>query len=170
MTFLIRSPKYGKHEVIIDDEDWEKVKQLKWCVDYGSHNGEKYLSHIRAFCGYKNGKEKKVCLNRFLLNVSDYDVVDYIDGNVLDNRKINLRMCSPRENARNVKKHRNNKGEYKGVTRRLLKNSSYSYLASIYVNEKQTFLGSFLTAEAAALAYNQAAQKYYGEFARLNVL
>ncbi len=91
--------------------------------------------------------------------------VDHVNGNGLDNRRSNLRLCAHAENLRNRKIHKNNKSGFKGVRKR--KESSL-WRAEIRSNHKFYFLGNFHSAEEAAHAYDAAALKLHGEFARLN--
>lgn len=90
-------------------------------------------------------------------------VVDHINHNVLDNRKINLRICTHAENSRNRRAKVNKKIKYKGVTfdKRSKKNP---FRAAI----KGRSLGQYNIPEKAALAYNNAATIEYGEYAYLN--
>lgn len=89
-------------------------------------------------------------------------LIDHINGNRLDNRKCNLRFCTPTENARNKKKSVNNKSGFKGVifVKRLGR-----YRPSIMFNGKLHYMGSFTTAEAAHAAYVAKAKEFFGEFA-----
>jgi len=91
-------------------------------------------------------------------------VVDHVNGDGLDNRFENLRLCSNAENCRNSKKRSNNRQKYKGVS----KQTNGGYTARIMVDGKQMVLGTFRTQEAAGEAYNQAAIKHHGEYAKLN--
>ena len=84
--------------------------------------------------------------------------IDHINGDPLDNRIKNLRVCSHKENCRN------RKGNNKGV-RQI---SSGKFSARITVNCKERYLGSFVTKKEALEAYNLAAKKYFGQFAKLN--
>ena len=90
-------------------------------------------------------------------------VVDHINTNPLDNRKANLRICTRAENARNLNPRKNNKFGLKGV-----KEMEGRIYALIKINGKQIWLGTYPTPELAAKAYDRAAIKYHGEFARLN--
>lgn len=86
--------------------------------------------------------------------------VDHIDGNGANNRWFNLREADTSQNGMNRKRSRNNKTGFKGV-------HYIGYGASIVVKGKKKNLGTFKTAEMAACAYNAAAKKYFGEFARV---
>ena len=158
MKFIINSPKYGKHEVEIDDEDTERVLCHKWHVDY-HQKGSKALKCVSAII-----KGKSVKLHKF---ITGYDLSDHIDGDVLNNKKKNLRNCSQRQNTWNAKLSRRNKTGYKGVWWDAKRNK---YQAYIKQKDRRQFLGRFINAEDAALAYNVAAVQCRGEFARLNVV
>lgn len=154
MMFIIKSKKHGDCEVFIDDEDFEKVRQYKWSVSY---NDKLYVSHNR-----KNGL--KMTLHRFLLNFPE-KTIDHINGNGLDNRKQNLRLCSNAQNFRNRGKSVTNTSGYKGVT---WSNQHRKWMAQISINYKRKTIGVFNSKDQAAIAYNIAALKYHGEFAKLN--
>lgn len=91
--------------------------------------------------------------------------VDHINGNRIDNRWTNLRAASWDENSRNRKQHRSNKAGYKGVRRTDALVPSWK--AIITHNHKVYHLGTFRSPELAAQAYNVAAMKLFGEFARV---
>lgn len=112
----------------------------------------------------------KLYLHRLITNCPEDMVVDHINGDSLDNRTINLRICTKLQNQYNQKKHKGHRHSlYKGVTfRKDLKSKPWE--AFIYAHGKSKRLGYFTTEIEAALAYNEAAQKHYGEFARLNTI
>lgn len=95
--------------------------------------------------------------------------VDHVDGDGLNNRRANLRTATRHQNARNVRRHRGGKSRFKGIlpAQWPVRNP---WVAQIYVGGKSTHLGCFPTEEEAAIRYNVAARKYFGEFARLNVV
>lgn len=91
-------------------------------------------------------------------------VVDHQNGNGLDNRRENLRVCTQAENCLNSGKKRPYK-RFKGVYR---DRRNGSYYAQIFI--KRIAFGScgHATEESAAVAYDALAAKHHGEFARLN--
>ena len=142
---------------LIDDNDYEKVIQYKWlCNNYG-YATRQYWDRISK-------KYKGIFLSNFILGALENQSVDHINGNRLDNRKNNLRICSFLENRRNKSIYKNNKSGFKGVD----KSSKNRWRATIRINGEKIHLGSFIDKKEAALAYDLAAQKHFGEFARLN--
>lgn len=140
------------YNVIIDDEDYERVNKYSWNI---------HKNYVRTTIYIPEKKE--IRLHRLLLGIENSDVdIDHINGNTLDNRKQNLRPCSHSENMQNCKKYINNTSDYKGVN--FINNK---WLARIQVNNKRIFLGYFNTPEKAYEAYCEASKKYHGEFGRL---
>jgi hypothetical protein len=153
---------------IVDDDDYEYLRQFKWYyADRYAARGQ-WIGDIR----YSNGKQKlkTIRMHRVIMNTPGGMETDHINGNKLDNRKENLRICTGVQNRRNRVKYKNNSIGYKGVfIKKKHKNKTFeSICAQICVNKKIIHLGTFKTPEEAAKAYNEAAIKYYGEFAQLN--
>lgn len=97
---------------IIDIDDVDRVKEIKWCR-YG-----KYIAN------------SKVSLHRFIMNCNDSNlVVDHINHNPLDNRKCNLRICTSQENGYNKTV---NDGCRVGVSK--MENNKYKAYICIYNN------------------------------------
>lgn len=144
-------------EVIVDAEDYEKFNVFKWYYSVGYANRDTRT---------KDGG-RVISMHRELMNAGDNEMVDHINGNTLDNRKENLRFCTKSTNAMNRGIPSNNKTGYKGVH---YYKAYKNYQAYISCNKKRINLGYFKTAEEAAIAYNNAALLYHGEFAKLNVI
>jgi len=148
---------------IVDEEDYEWLNQYKWCVAKGSDN------KCYAVRRNKNLKPNKIRMHREIMNLQhDNNLeVDHINGDTLDNRKSNLRICIHKDNLRNRKIQSNNTSGFNGVSFTKRENKWRSY---IVIDQKQKSLGSFDSKEEAAKAYNEAAKKYFGEFAKLNIV
>ena len=136
-------------EVLIDDEDYEKVCGYKW-----RRNAHGYIhTTIDGKCIY---------LHRLIMGFPDELVVDHINGDKRDNRRCNLRICNIKQNIRNAKRNRNNSSGYTGVSYRPKRKSWRAYIT---VDRKQIGLGHYATKEKAIEARKQAEHKYFGEFA-----
>jgi len=104
-------------------------------------------------------------MHREVINAPKGRMTDHINGNTLDNRRSNLRLATPSDNAHNTKLPKNNTTGYRGVGKK-----GNRYIAHIRSDNKEHHLGSFSTPEEAALAYNKAATELHGEFASLNTI
>src|SRR6185503_3104564 len=102
-----------------------------------------------------------VFLHRTLTDCPDGLVVDHRSGNSLDNRRLNLRICTHAENSRNRVKAASGSLRFKGLSRHRGK-----YIAYITVDRKRRYLGVFASQEEARAAYARGAALYHGEFAR----
>jgi len=144
---------------MVDDEDYEFLMQWKWYALVGKQ-GDVYAMRSSHRI---NGKRVAVLMHRVLTNALDKKLVDHQDGNSLNNQKYNLRLCTSAENQRNRGSQINNTTGFCGVVRR-----GKGFLAQIQLNRVKMHLGMHHTAEDAARAYDAAATKLHGEFARLN--
>ena len=137
----------------VDTEDEVFLRHYTWCL---SGNGY-IMSRSTGAC---------TILHRLLCGAQPGDFVDHINGDPLDNRKKNLRVCRKQQNEFNTKVRRDNTVGFRGVcpARR------GKYRAYIVLNGKQHSLGQFDNPNDAARAYNKAALIYFGEFARLNIV
>lgn len=143
---------------LVDDQDFELVNKWKWnCSSRG------YAVRM----DWSKGKHSptSIYMHRLLIKAPVDLVVDHINGNKLDNRTNNLRVCSQRQNCANSSIPKNNKSGYKGVS---WYKAYKKWAASIMVDRKSLFLGYFDDVIDAANAYNRAAIENFGEFAKLN--
>lgn len=147
---------------IIDAADWGKTTASKWLTSHTNRKGN--TDRLYA----KSSRRHVPRLHRVLMDTPQGLVTDHINGDSLDNRRHNLRNCTHAENARNRRKQTTASSPYKGVYPEPSKTSPWR--ARIWLDDRNTNIGVFKTAEDAARAYNEAALKHFGEFAYLNVV
>lgn len=133
---------------LVDDEDFEYLNQWKWCAHlvYGS-----LYYAVRRLHGVEVGLGNNrimVRMHRVIMNPPPGLVIDHINHNGLDNRRVNLRICTRRENHQNMV-HKNRTG-FVGVYKNYNK-----YYSLIRIKGKRYNLGSFNTPEEAHAAYLQ---------------
>ena len=159
---------------VIDDEDFEFISKFNWSYSNGYARAVKYGDERK-----KDGHLKQIVfkMHRLVINAPYGMDVDHKNGDKLDNKKSNLRVCSHSENMNNQKKRTDNTSGYKGVAilkyaykngKRYLRNKPW--LSYITNNKKREYLGYFLTAREAAITYNKRAEELHGEFANLNTI
>lgn len=142
---------------IVDDDDFEELSKYNWQARIQTYTG--------LFRAKRHGIPKEVDMARQIMNCPVGMEVDHINGDLLDNRKENLRICTHRQNMCNRRLQRNNTTGYRGVA---TIDGGNRYYAQIYLNRKKIHIGSFKDPKDAAIAYNEAAKQHYGEFAKLN--
>lgn len=142
---------------IVDDQDYALVSQYKWCAKW---NGRHWYSHKSIV---KNGRQYTLFMHRFITDAPTGMQVDHVNGDTLDNRRSNLRLCTPSENQQNRGRPISNSSGYKGVRK-----DGNRWCAAIMVNGKYFHLGSFAEPVEAAHAYDSAARRHFGEYAKTN--
>lgn len=148
---------------IVDKEDIQKVKERAWSLSvYG---------YVTSSWNKKTHRTENVRLHRFVLGMkkSDKRQVDHINRNKLDNRKSNLRICTASENNAHMALTKKNTSGHKGIYWTKYPQDR-QWNARISFNKKRIYIGAFATKEEASRAYNEAAKKYHGTFAHLNVV
>jgi hypothetical protein len=148
----------------VDPEDFYKLIKYKWHARQSSRTY--YANRIEV----TKKQRKGISMHRFVMSeaLKGYGVemqVDHINGDGLDNRKVNLRLATAAQNSRNRRQCRGKSSKYKGVS--FIKPKG-KYVAEITCNGKRMSLGHFKSEVKAAKAYDEAAKKYHGEFACLN--
>lgn len=144
---------------LVDDEDFELVSQHKWHI----HNINRNVCY--ATTNIWRPKPHQILLHRFILNPPIHRLVDHINGNGLDCRKENMRLCTNSQNLCNRGITRANTTGYKCVQWFA---RDKVWVAYVKEDGKKKYLGRFRTPEEAARAYDRAAKEIYGEFAYLN--
>lgn len=159
---------------LIDDADLEKVAAHRWHTKRkASQPGAYYAQTTVRVTSGRAGKKSSFQLHRYILDAPPDVVVDHRNGDGLDNRRENLRLTTCRGNSSNVVHSKNRKrGGYKGVS---WNSNAGKWEAGIAAGEirangkrKRLYLGLFVDPADAARAYDEAALKYFGEFAAPN--
>lgn len=146
---------------IVDDADYEWLSQWKW---YARKSRKSFYAE-RTVGSHLNGNKESIQMHRVVLGITDPKVQgDHEDGDGLNNQRHNLRECTNTQNQYN-KPPRGATSKYKGVWFDL---SRKKWASAISHNNTRVVLGRFDTEQSAALAYNEAALKYHGDFAWLN--
>jgi hypothetical protein len=157
MASMVEVPLTRERIALIDDDDFETVSRFKWCCD----RQKDMRSPIYAITWNKG---KIMRMHRLILNAQPGQLVDHINGNGLDNRRSNIRICTIAENAHNIHKTRG-KSIFKGVS---WHDKHKIWDVTITLDCTRIYIGTYKNELEAALAYDEAARKYHGVFASLN--
>lgn len=146
-------------KALVDDEDYESLSTFRWRI---LTNGDKSY----AITGLHR-ENTEMLMHHVLLPKGVGYQTDHKDGNGLNNQKYNLRYATVNQNQYNRGKTKANTSGFKGV---FYAYASGNWRSQIKVDGKLIYLGTYKTPERAALAYNEGARKYHGEFAYQNPL
>jgi hypothetical protein len=141
-------------KALVDDADLPLVSQWEWRSNPGGY-----------VCRYEN--KKVFLLHRVILGAKAREIVDHRDGDGLNNRRSNLRLCTHAQNMRNRKKHSHSQMRFKGVEVDRRKGRE-SWRARIRVDGRQIRSGRVPDDRTTARLYDLMAEQYHGEFARTN--
>lgn len=133
-----------------DKDDFDKIKNTLW---YRCNRNTEHVKYI----GSRNGK----CIHRYILNAPPGYEIDHINHNPLDNRKINLRICTHQQNQFNQPLQKNN---YSGVTGVSFYPPRKKYRARIKYNQKELHLGYYTSFLEAVQARNEGMRLLFGDF------
>lgn len=149
---------------LVDDEDFEYLSKWKW---YAHRRSSRYTYYAMRN-DYTNGKKQIRMHNAIALKygINDYEELDHIDRNGLNNQKTNLRTVTRGENNFNRRNYgalpkgiRLHKSTYKKKNGDIVEYINYQ--ARINVNSKSIFLGNHKELKNAIKAYEEATKKYY---------
>ena len=148
---------------IVDDADYALVSQHKW---YAAKWKKTYVAARKVLRA--GGRQETIYMHRVIMGLKRGNKmqVDHINHDELDNRRVNLRSCTHQQNSFNRVKSKNKSSHYKGVS----KQKGRYWRVQIKFRKNTIYLGCYKNEQDAARAYNVAALKYFGEFAKLNII
>ena len=145
----------------IDDSDAERVSGHVWRAHRATTARENWYAYTKI-----NGK--KVYLHRFLTDAPKGLDVDHIDGDGLNNRRENMRVCTRSQNNQNSIQFAKING-YRGVCYHADR-KKMQFSACVWIKRKRIRLGYFATEELAASARDEGARRVYGDCFRANAV
>ena len=154
---LISGSKHGDFKVLFDLEDYGFISSQKWMINKSKGSKTYYNFYVM-------NHDRKL-LHRLLMDSPNRMIIDHINGDSMDNRKENLRICTIRDNSKNNKMHKHNKSGHKGVFWYYYNNVN-KWKVYICVNNERMNLGYYDTYEEACKVREDAEKKYFGEFNR----
>lgn len=146
---------------IVDAADWESLSKFRW----HAHTVRGGVWYAVRKVRLPNGKYGSAWMHRDILDVAADVQVDHRDGDGLNNTRENLRPATNQQNLYNAGIRSDNKSGYKGVSWSKYMGKWRAYCTA---NGKTNHIGYFDSLEDAARAYDEAAIRTHGEFARLN--
>ena len=160
-------------KAIVDDEDYEKLSKFKWHAQKHNRQGGASWYAVRHYrdkkIKNKHGQSKITiqAMHRVIMNAPKGKNIDHINGNPLDNRKKNLRICTHQQNLWNSRYNKTPDHPYKGVLKFHSKGHP-GWQVFIGYNGQTIRLGWFKSAIVAAKTYDKLAKALFGDFACLN--
>lgn len=148
---------------IVDSEDFERISHYNWCASVRSFPSGKRIYAIRD----NKGMSEQMSYEILQVKRKKGRIIDHKNGDTLDYRKTNLRVCTQSGNRKNSRKQINCTSKYKGVHWR--KNRKV-WIATIQFKDRKKRKQLLYTRceICAARAYDKAAEEHFGEFACLN--
>jgi hypothetical protein len=155
ITIPLGSRKYPGLVAVVDAVDAEVIARVRsWCP------------HVKGRRIYATGRlvdgGKQTEMHRLVMGFPDCSI-DHADGDGLNNRRSNLRLATPSQNAANSRNFSPAREGLRGVTF-----VPAHWRAVVKVNGRRIHIGDYKSPEEAARAYDAAARKHFGEFARPN--
>ena len=152
---------------IVDDEDFEWLNKWNW---YAAEQVSGVFYACRVPWRKRGSSRHTLFMHKEILKPSSGKLTDHRNGDGLDNRRANLRECTPQQNGANKRKQSSpTASQYKGVGLYKYRRKK-KWCARIKFLGRLIHLGTFEREEGAAMAYNNKAKEVFGEFAELNVI
>jgi hypothetical protein len=140
-----------------------RLNKYKW---YAARGGKSFYA-VRGKWSKNPRKRRTISMHNLIIPIPKGYIADHINHNGLDNRKKNLRVATQAQNARNARYPKKNcSSQYRGVW---YNKRTKKWRATIVFGRKRRQIGYFADEKEAAKAYDEAAKKYFGEFAILNL-
>lgn len=150
----------------IDDEDAALVAGFKWWAHQGNDGHGWYA---RGYPLNSPTNRSQIMMHNLILGVHAGTLVDHLDGDGLNNTRANLRPATRAQNAQNQHIRSDNQTGFKGVGRSQRHGRLYPrWRAKITIEGRTLHLGYFASPAQAAEAYDEAARRHFGRFARVN--
>lgn len=137
---------------IVDDEDFELISKFKWHIQPSSNGREGYAV-------------TKIRMHRIITNAPHGAMVDHINGDSLDNRRCNLRLCTNAQNQQNTE-GRGGTSRHKGVS---FNKKSGKWLAAFLFEGRRYYCGLWDDEDDAARAVDKKRGEVCGTFASKNL-
>lgn len=157
-----------RNQTTIVDEIDADLCDLRWYATIENHTTF-YAGRTHRSPGHK---KRYVAIHRSIMSrvmgraLLSSELVDHINGNTLDNRRSNLRLCTHAENSQNRTSRKGTRSHYKGV---YFHKGSQKWRATLTHGSKVETIGFFSNQKNAALAYDWFSVRICGDFARLNI-
>lgn len=163
-------------DVFVDDDDYTYLKDKRVRILVSNrHKATPYRAAV--FWDSTISTRKYTILARFLLDAPDDMEVDHINRDSLDNRRENLRLCTRSQNTVNRPGRQGaNEWGYRGIVKYKASKKTptspdnYYWRAAVGSGKSKVHAGSHKSPHVAALKYNMAALRTYGEHVLLNVV
>jgi hypothetical protein len=152
-TFLMKTIQLTRGQVaLVDDDDFDEVAPFKWHAGKGG----------RTFYAVRGGAVK-ISMHRQLMGFPTLDI-DHVNGCGTDNRRANMRLATRSQNLANQRPQEGRSSRHKGVH---WHKEHRKWTAAFQFQNKRIKLGYFASEVGAAAAYERAARRLSGEFARV---
>ena len=145
---------------IVDDDTDQSILGMRWCPHTVRSQGS---GEVAGYYAIGRLKSSKVYLHRLITGAVAGILVDHIDRNRLNNRRMNLRLCTPSENSCN-RQRRKTKSGYPGVFAEAYEGRSLRFRGFVEIGGKRYRTKKFRRPEDAAQARSDLARTLHGEF------